>query len=80
LLNSSLTSITEKEEILQERIRDILESGRRGFRKSSANGGKPFESRIITEDELVQYVEEGWEICRELSNGKIVIRRPPETE
>ena len=65
----------EKEEILQERIRDILE--RRG---SEHNGGKPFESKIVTEDELVQYVEEGWEICRELSNGKIVIRRPPETE
>jgi len=66
----------EKEEILQERIRDILESGSRGFRKSSTNGGRPFESKIVSEDELVQYVEEGWDLVKELSNGKIVIRRP----
>jgi len=65
----------EKEEILQERIRDILESGRRGFRKSSTNGGKPFESRIISEDELTAYLDEGWDLVKELSNGKIVIRR-----
>jgi len=63
----------EKEEILQEYIQDILESRRR---KSSANGGKPFESRIISEDELTGYLDEGWDLLKELSNGKIVIRRP----
>jgi len=65
----------EKEEILQERIRDILE--RRG---SEHNGGKPFESRIVSEDELTAFLDEGWDLVKELSNGKIVIRRPLETE
>jgi len=65
----------EKEEILQEYIQDILESRRR---KASTNGGKPFESRIISEDELTAYLDEGWDLVKELSNGKIVIRRPLE--
>jgi len=60
----------EKEEILQERIRDILE--RRG---TEHNGGKPFESRIVSEDELTGFLDEGWDLVKELSNGKIVIRR-----
>jgi len=66
----------EKEEILQEYIQDILESGRR---KASTNGGKPFESRIIGEDELTGYLDEGWDLVKELTNGKIVIRRPLES-
>jgi len=60
----------EKEEILQEFIQDILE--RRG---TEHNGGKPFESRIISEDELTGYLDEGWDLVKELSNGKIVVRR-----
>jgi len=41
--------------------------------------GKPFESRIIGEDELTRYLDEGWDLGKELSNGKIVVRRPLET-
>ena len=44
-------------------------------KKHAANGGKPFESKIVTEDELTSYLDEGWDLVRELSNGKIVIRR-----
>lgn len=67
-----LTNIPEQLEFLDKEIKKMgMER-----RKTSANGGKPYESKIVSEDELVQYVEEGWEICRELSNGKIVIRRP----
>jgi len=36
---------------------------------------KPFESRIVSEDELTGYLDEGWDLVKELSNGKIVIRR-----
>jgi len=35
----------------------------------------PFESRIISEDELTGYLDEGWDLVKELSNCKIVIRR-----
>jgi len=37
--------------------------------------GKPFESRIISEDELTTYLDEGWDLVKELSNGKIVIMK-----
>jgi len=71
-----LTTVEEQLKLLDDLIRQQglakMEKERRG---SEHNGGKPFESKIVTEDELVQYVEEGWEICRELSNGRIVIRK-----
>lgn len=35
-----------------------------------------YESRIITEDELCIYLDEGWDLIKELSNGKIVVRKP----
>jgi len=70
----------EMEGILQEKIRELLQIQKEGFRKTSTNGGKPFESRIISEEELTAYLDEGWDLVKELSNGKIVIRRPLETE
>lgn len=43
---------------------------------TKANGsGKPYQSKIISEDDLVQHIEDGWEIVRELTNGKLLIRR-----
>jgi len=62
----------EKEEILQEWIKERLQPE---AKKISPNGGKPFESKIVSEDELTSYLDEGWDLVRELSNGKIVIRR-----
>jgi len=47
-------------------------------RRTEHNGGKPFESRIVGEEELTAYLDEGWDLVKELSNGKIVIRRPLE--
>jgi len=34
-----------------------------------------FEFKIVSEDELIGYLDEGWDLVKELSNGKIVIRR-----
>ena len=36
-----------------------------------SNNGKPYQSKIIGEKELVPCVEDGWEIVRELSNGRL---------
>jgi len=33
-------------------------------------------SKIIGEDEPVAYVEERWEIVKELSNGKFLVKKP----
>jgi hypothetical protein len=40
------------------------------------NNGKPYQSKVIGENELVPYVEEGWEIVRELSNRRFLIKKP----
>ena len=45
-------------------------------RRTQHNGGRAFETRIISEEELTGYLDEGWDLVKELSNGKIVIRRP----
>jgi len=36
---------------------------------------KKYESKIVCEDELLLYIEEEWDIIKELKNEKIVIRR-----
>ena len=45
----------------------------------SITNGKPYQSKIIDEKELVPYMEDGWEIIRELSNGRFLIKRPNHT-
>jgi hypothetical protein len=39
------------------------------------NNGKPYQSKIVSEEELVPYVEDGWEIVRELSNRRYLIKK-----
>ncbi len=34
-----------------------------------------YEGRLVTEGELVSYVEQGWDIVKELHNGKVLVRR-----
>jgi len=34
------------------------------------------ESKLITEKQLCDYVNDGWELVKELSNGKILVKRP----
>jgi len=36
---------------------------------------KIYESKIVSEEELIPYLDEGWDVVKELKNGKIVIRR-----
>jgi len=44
------------------------------------NNGKPYQRKIIDEKELVSYVEEGWEIIRDLSNKKFLVKKPNHTK
>jgi integrase len=39
------------------------------------NSHKKYESKIIDEKELLSYIDDGWEIVKELKNGKLAIRR-----
>ena len=39
------------------------------------NGGRKTQVKLVSERELVNYLETGWEIVKELRSGKIVIKR-----
>lgn len=34
-----------------------------------------YESKIVSEEELIPYLNSGWDVIKELRNGKIVIRK-----
>jgi hypothetical protein len=40
------------------------------------NNGKPYQSKIIREQELVIHIEDGWDIVRELNNERFLVKRP----
>jgi hypothetical protein len=44
-------------------------------RQTLTIGGKNFNALLVNEKDLVPYLEKGWEIVKELSNGQIAIRR-----
>jgi hypothetical protein len=34
-----------------------------------------YETKIVTENELLTYLDEGWDLVKELKSGKIVVKR-----
>jgi hypothetical protein len=49
-----------------------------GHMRTATNGGTPsaYESEIISENEVLGYVNHGWEVHQRLSNNKFLIRKP----
>ena len=39
------------------------------------NGGRRYRAKMVDADELVRYVEEGWEVVCELRDGRVVVRK-----
>jgi hypothetical protein len=65
----------------QERPRARRRKRKAGARGRTAhNGGGPvdcpYETRIVDEQELLPLLNQGWDIVKELSGGKIIVRRP----
>jgi len=71
-LNKDLT-IEEEEELLKIEIKKVA-------MLQSINNGKPYASKIVEEDELTTDVEDGWEIVKELSNKKFLVKRSNHTK
>jgi hypothetical protein len=39
------------------------------------NNHKKYESKMVDEKELLSHIDDGWEIVKELKDGKLAIRR-----
>lgn len=63
-------STDEELELLQSEIKKP-----KTIRQTAHDGNGHFETKLATEDELIPSLNEGWDIVKELSNGKIVLRR-----
>jgi len=61
-------TIEEEMELLQYEIKKLREP-------AINNSGKVYTSKIVTEDELTDYVDEGWEVVKELNSGKFLVRK-----
>jgi len=61
-------SLDEEQEFLKVEIKKLT--------MPQSTNNKPYASKIITEAELTKFVEDGWEIVKELSNGKFLMKRP----
>ncbi|MCJ7634225.1 hypothetical protein MUP77_17780, partial [Candidatus Bathyarchaeota archaeon] len=70
-LNKDLT-LEEEEELLKVEIKKVA-------MLQSMNNGKPYTSKIVEEDELTTYVEDGLEIVKELGNKKFLVKRSNHT-
>ena len=44
-------------------------------KENEASDCKQYESKIVSENELLPYLDEGWDVVKEFRNGKIAIRR-----
>jgi len=60
-------SLDEEQELLKNETKKIT--------VPQNNDTKPYTSKIVTEEELPHYVGEGWDIAKELSNGRFLIRK-----
>ncbi|MFH0748846.1 MAG: tyrosine-type recombinase/integrase [Candidatus Bathyarchaeota archaeon] len=86
--NVELAPIAEKLGISPDMVRNMIQRiGEKGSEeetealldteRTARTGGHSnnHESRLVTEDELCSYINEGWELVKELSNGKILVKK-----
>jgi hypothetical protein len=67
----------EEVEAIQDGIRRLVIHPQRP--KNGQGGGnncRKYETRLVTEGKLLAHLDEGWDIVKELVDGKIVVRRP----
>jgi hypothetical protein len=72
-------TLDEEVEAIQGEIRRLMAHPHKLKEEKNGdnhNNSRRYETKLVTEKELVPHLDEGWDIVKELSDGKIVVRRP----
>jgi hypothetical protein len=59
-----------------EQVREALGEELEHMHTATNGGTRIYESKIISENEVLAYVDQGWEVLQSLSNSKFLIRKP----
>lgn len=67
----------QRDASIDDKIDTIKDAILKKFQENkSSNPENQYESKVVNgEDELLSYIENGWHIVKELSNGKVILRR-----
>ena len=65
---------TEKHQLDSDEILQTLQSEVKNIVLGFSSKKTPYKSKIVTEDELIKLVGDGWDLVKELSNGKFLVR------
>ncbi len=70
-----------REEGREEETEVLIKSERKQRQKKDNNPGNPIknESKLVTEEEVTEYINNGWDLIKELNSGKILIKRISDT-
>ena len=70
-----------REEGREEETEALIKSERKQRQKKDNNPGNPIknESKLVTEEEVTEYINNGWDLIKELNSGKILIKRISDT-
>lgn len=73
-LRAELVQKLGREPTVKEELRAIQEEFQKRLRVE-AKPEKKFTSKIVAEEEVAKFIEEGWEPVMQLANGKVVMRK-----
>jgi len=73
-LRAELVQKLGREPTVEEELRAIQEEFQKRLRVE-AKPEKKFTSKIVAEEEVAKFIEEGWEPVMQLANGKVVMRK-----
>jgi hypothetical protein len=63
------------EELSGEGEQELLMAEIKKITMPQSDNEKPYSSKVVHEDDLVPFIEEGWEIVRELSENRFLLKR-----
>jgi integrase len=84
LRTTSLDHVMELARAMAEEAKRQVATKRKQTGRTAHNGGTtvhaPYETRIVNEAELVPLLNEGFDVLKELADGRVIVRKPLDDE